>query len=298
MTRDWIDWDEKDDHLADYLFDLNGYIILKNAIAPEDLKEMNQWVEDHWDYVDSERRSLTQESGAWIGNVETHTYSGADGCNFQNIIEAGPVFRRLITYPAWIQRCRRWINPDNRLSIHENFLNVRGSGGYIGIHSGGAVPICYMTFRQANTGEWMVGQINIIMALQDIGPGDGPTTLIPGSHKSALRHPKLLEDVYRSDAAAGEQIGMVELYLKAGDVLMFTDSITHGSSARTNPGHRRIVLYRYSPALLRTRFEYVPSEELLSNLTEEQRSIIQPIPPRFAPGQVYGPLAVRAVQPG
>ncbi len=285
MAQDWVDATEKDEYLVDYLFDLNGYIILKNAIAAQDLQEMNQWVEDHWDYVDAERRSLAHESGAWIGHVETHTYSGADGCNFQNIVEAGPAFRRLITYPAWISRCRRWINPDNGLSIHENFLNVRGSGGYIGIHSGGAMPICYMTFRQANTGEWMVGQINIIMALQHIGPGDGPTTIIPGSHKSAMRHPKLQENVYRSDAAAGEQIGMVELYLKAGDVLMFTDAITHGSAARTNPGHRRIVLYRYSPAFLRSRFEYMPSEALLASLTEEQRRIIQPIPPRSAPVQ-------------
>ena len=291
MTRNWIDVDENDEYLADYLFDLNGYLILKNAVAPGDIKEMNQWIEDHWGFVDSTRRSVTQESGAWIGNVETHTYSGADGCNFQNIIEAGPVFRRLINYPSWIHLVRRWISPVNGLSIHENFLNVRGSGGYIGIHSGGANPISYMTFRQANTGEWMVGQINVIMALQDIGPGDGPTTLIPGSHKSVLRHPQLLEDVYRSDAAAGEQVGMVELYLKAGDALMFTDAITHGSAARSNPGHRRIVLYRYSPALLHTRFEYVPSAELLSNLTDEQRSIIQPIPPRFAPGKGYAPPA-------
>lgn len=287
MAQDWIDAFDTDEYLADYLFDLNGYLILKNAIASDDLKDMNQWVEDHWSYVDSKRRSTSQDSGAWIGHVETHTYSGADGCNFQNIIEAAPVFHRLINYPAWIERCRRWVNPANGLSIHENFLNVRGSGGYIGIHSGGAMPISYMTFRQANTGEWMVGQINIIMALQDIGPGDGPTTIIPGSHKSVLRHPKLLEDIYRSDAAAGEQIGMEELYLKAGDVLMFTDTITHGSAARTNPGHRRIVLYRYSPAFLNTRFGYVPSDSLIASLTEEQRSIIRPVPPRFAPGQGY-----------
>jgi len=31
--------------------------------------------------------------------------------------------------------------------------------------------------------------------------------------------------------------------------------------------------------------DYVPSRELLESLTDEQRSIIQPIPPRFAPGQ-------------
>lgn len=277
---------EKDEYLIDYFFDLHGYLILKGALEQEDLREMNQWVDDHWEYVEGKRRNLQQQqSGAWIGNVETHTYSGPDGCNFQNIIEGGPVFRRLINYPAWIGHCRRWINPVNGISIHENLLNVRGPGGYIGIHGGGAIPLCYLTFRQENTGEWMVGQINVIGALQDVGPGDGATTLIPGSHKSAMRHPMLKEQGYRSDAAAGNQAGMEELYLEAGDVLMFTDAITHGSAARTNEGYRRTTLYRYSPRFLRSRFHYVPSRELLESLDDEQRSIIQPIPPRFAPGQ-------------
>lgn len=283
MSRDWIDRDETDEYLVDYLFDLNGYLVLKNAIELQHLVEMNAWVDGHWDYVNGKRRSSSEDTGVWAGNIETHTYSDADGCNFQNIIEGGPVFQKLITYPAWIERCRRWVSPINGLSIHENFLNVRGAGGFIGIHSGGANPITYMTFRQANTGEWMVGQINIIMALQDIGPGDGPTTLIPGSHKSAVRHPKLLEGIYRSDAAAGEQVGMKELYLKAGDALLFTDAITHGSAARTKAGFRRIVLYRYSGAFLSTRFNYVPSPGLLASLTDEQRKIVQPIPPRYAP---------------
>ena len=268
-----------------YLFDLNGYIILKKAIGQDDLAEMNQWVDDHWEHVEGARRSNEEGSGAWIGNVETHTYSDADGCNFQNIIEGGAVFRRLINYPAWIEHCRRWINPINGLSIHENLLNVRGRGGYIGIHGGGALPLFYLTFRQQNTGEWMVGQINVIGALQDIGPGDGATTVIPGSHKSAMRHPLLTEEVYRSDDAAGNQIGMKELHMETGDVLMLTDAMTHGSADRTNDGCRRITLYRYSPRYLRSRFHYVPSQALLESLDEEQRSIIQPIPPRFAPGQ-------------
>ncbi|MBM3280127.1 MAG: phytanoyl-CoA dioxygenase family protein [Candidatus Handelsmanbacteria bacterium] len=284
---DRVDAAEKDEYLIDYLFDLNGYLILKNAFDLQDLREMNQWVKDHWDYVEGKRRGKDQAEGAWNGGVETHTYSGPDGCNFQNIIEGGAVFRRLINYPAWIGHCRRWINPINGVSIHENLLNVRGSGGYIGIHGGGAIPLCYLTFRNEHTGEWMVGQINVIGALGDVGPGDGPTSLIPGSHKSAMKHPKLTEQYYRSDDAAGNQMGMEELYLEAGDVLMFTDAITHGSAARTNPGYRRTTLYRYSPRFLRSRFHYVPSRELWAELTEEQRSIIQPIPPRFAPGQGY-----------
>ena len=287
MTKDWVDVGEEDEYLIDYLFDLHGYLIVKGAICADDLAEANRWVDDHWEHVTGIRRQGDKD-GAWIGNVETHTYSDADGCNFQNIIEGGPVFRRLITYPAWIGHCRRWINPVNRLSLHENLLNVRGSGGYIGIHCGGALPISYLTFRQENTGEWMVGQVNVIGALSDVGPGDGATTVIPGSHKSAIRHPKLTELTYRSDDAAGNQVGMEEVYLEAGDVLMLTDALTHGSAARTNEGHRRITLYRYSPVMVRNRFNYQPSPELLEAMDEEQRAIVEAMPPRFAPGQSRG----------
>ena len=80
---------------------------------------------------------------------------------------------------------------------------------------------------------------------------------------------------------------MKEMHLEAGDTVLFTDAMTHGSAARTNDGYRRMILYRYSPRFLRSRFHYVPSKELLDCLDEEQRGIIEPIPPRFAPGQSY-----------
>ena len=218
--------------------------------------------------------------------METHTYSGADGINFQNIVEAGPVFERHIDHPCWTPHVRRFIDAErNGLSLHETLLNIRGQGGYIGIHSGGHLSIPYMSFRQPNTGAWMVGQINVITALTDIGPGDGATTIIRGSHKAALPHPKQSEKglVYRSDEAAGIARGMQEMHVEKGDVLMFTDAITHGSAERTNSGYRRMVLYRYSPRWIRERFHYEPSERLLASLTDEQRQIVQPLARRRPP---------------
>ena len=286
MQEPIIPPDCDDEYYVDYLFDLNGYLILKDAIAPEDVAALNQWIDDHWEYVEQGAEQGTPETaGQWIGNVETHTYQGADGLNFQNVIEAGEVFEKLIDYPAWTDRIQRYVNPVNGLSIHENLITVRGKGGYIGPHCGGHLSIIYMTFRQPNTGEWMVGQINVFMALTDIGPGDGPTTLIPGSHKARFPHPVLSDEkistVYRGDFPGGEAAGMKPLYMNAGDVAMFTDTITHGSLARENEGYRRNVLYRYSPLWIRSRFHYVPSEGLLDRLTEDRRKIIQPIPPRM-----------------
>ena len=282
-----------ENHVQDYLFDLQGYLVLKNAISAADLREMNQWIDDHAAYVKQpwSTDGDPKKKGRWIGgHIETQTYNEENGVNFQSIIEGGPVFERLIDHPAWIDLVKKYIHSSaNGLSIHENFLNVRGPGGYLHIHCGGHVPLSYLTFRQNNTGEWMVGQINVLMALNDIGEGDGPPVLIPGSHKCTEIHPRLEEDgrglIYDSVSGkpAGTAIAMQEMYLKAGDVLLFTDAITHGSAERANPGYRRTIVYRYSPKYVRERFNYQISEELLQRLTPERRAIIEPNAPRRPP---------------
>ena len=280
-----------DQEFQDYLFDLQGYLVLENAISEEDLEKMNAWIDAHWAYVEEPWAENTEDKRIprWIGNIETHTYNIENGVNFQNIIEGGAVFEKLIDHPAWINLVRKYVHEVNGLSIHENFLNVRGPGGFIHIHCGGHVPLSYLTFRQEQTGEWMVGQINVLMALNDIGPGDGAPVLVPGSHKSTEIHPRLKVDgkglVYDgvSGKPAGTAFGTQEIYLKAGDVVMFTDKITHGSAERTNDGYRRSIVYRYSPRYVRERFDYPHSDELLARLTPDQRKIIQPTSVRRPP---------------
>ena len=215
-----------DNDVQDYLFDLQGYLVLKNAISAADLREMNQWIDDHASYVQEpwSTDGDPKKKGRWIGgHIETQTYNEENGVNFQSIIEGGPIFEKLIDHPAWIDLVKKYIHSSaNGLSIHENFLNVRGPGGYLHIHCGGHVPLSYLTFRQNNTGEWMVGQINVLMALNDIGEGDGPPVLIPGSHKCTEIHPRLEVDgrglIYDSVSGkpAGTAIAMQEMYLEGG----------------------------------------------------------------------------------
>jgi hypothetical protein len=60
---------------------------------------------------------------------------------------------------------------------------MHGSGGADGTTaSPGSMKSQY---RFAN-GAFMSGQINMALALSDIGPGDGATMLLPGSHKANL----------------------------------------------------------------------------------------------------------------
>ena len=122
----------------------------------------------------------------------------------------------------------------------------------------------------------MCGQVNILIALTDIGPGDGGTMLIPGSHKSNFKHPH--HDRHRmSPHATVEGLeGAIEVHMKAGDALLFVDGISHGSAKRANKGIRRIVVYRYGPSWGNFRHGYQPSPELLERLTPQRRKIVHP----------------------
>ena len=120
--------------------------------------------------------------------------------------------------------------------------------------------------------------------------GDGGTSIVPASHKARLLHPAIAayptpQDAWDAGVNGQDTAGMCEVNMKAGDALMFSDALCHGSVPRINPGERRIMVYRYSPQLLADRMGYLPSDEFLAKLTDSQRKIVQPVTPKGRPGR-------------
>lgn len=260
--------------VEDYLFDLRGYVLLEQALDLADVRRVNE-------ATDSIPRLAP---GEWYGNVQRQDHFANRGVNLQNIVEAGSVFEELIDHPAWIEHVTRYVGDEAGIFIDECFVNLRGPGECINLHSGGHQNRHRTRFGY-HDGEFRCGQINVLVALTDIGPGDGATVVVPASHKSNLCHPYLdrpYSEVVKEapqDVLASEEVSM-----RAGDALVFVDALCHGAAARVNPGIRRILVYRYGPYWGQTRFGYRPSAELLARLTPARRKIIQPIAPRLPPG--------------
>ena len=63
------------------------------------------------------------------------------------------------------------------------FINIRGVGHYIGCHCGGPAGMNYDPRYNAGitAGRWQVQYLSLLVALTDIGDGDGATVLVPGS---------------------------------------------------------------------------------------------------------------------
>jgi hypothetical protein len=265
--------------LQDFLFDLRGYLILENAIDKSLLGDLNKAFDAFPDI----------QFGEWWGNVQRLDNNGYAGLELQNIVEAGMPFETLIDHPSWIDRVRRYCGEDGTyvegLYIDECFASVRRNGGYFPLHSGGQDGVVRNQFRFVN-GKFRCGQVNILLALTDIGPGDGGTRILPGSHKSNIAHPVFARNFSERVKDEDEVVeGSIEVNMKAGDALMFVDALSHGATRRVNPGDRRVVIYRYGPSWGNTRYGFRYSQELLDRLTPSQRNILEPITPRSSGAQ-------------
>ena len=256
--------------LDDFFFDLNGYLILKNAVNQDLLARLNAAFDALPDI----------EFGQWHGNAQRRDYTQHTGYELHNVVEAGEPFEELIDHPSWIDYLRHYCGDENSytqgLFIDEAIASIRKSGGHHPVHSGGYQGSTRGSYQYKH-GVFRCGQCNIILALTDIGPGDGPTMVIPGSHKSNLPHPQAGD--YAKGDVMDTLVGAIPVHLTKGDALLFVDGLMHGGSSRTNPGQRRITIYRYGPSWAATRFGFEYSQALLSRLTPSRRKILQPIPP-------------------
>ena len=85
-------------------------------------------------------------------------------------------------------------------------------------------------------GKMYNGLIVVMYALEDVHPGDGGLICVPGSHKSNFRY-RLPVD---SHLVANPSF-------MAGDMLIFTEALVHGTTTWTSDQRRRALLYKYSP---------------------------------------------------
>ena len=111
----------------------------------------------------------------------------------------------------------------------------------------------------------------VTWALTDAPPGQGGFACVPGSHKANYPCP---EDIlyFERDPGCVAQVPM-----RAGDVVIFTEALTHGTHPWTAAHQRRSLLYKYAPKHLAWgRYDRHRNDDVYDLLTERQRRLLEP----------------------
>ena len=192
-----------------YEFDLNGYIIYRDLIAPDDVTRMNQ-------LIDAEQ--------------------GGDFPHSFGFLNLDPVFMDLMAHPRTLKIMRTIIGDWLRLDHTYGLQMTRETEVRDNLHGGLRADHGEHQYQWAYNKMWN-GLIVVMYALEDINPGDGGLICVPGSHKANINSYKPPVDSPL----------VVNPAVKAGDMLIFTEALVHGTITWTGAGRRRALLYKYSP---------------------------------------------------
>jgi len=224
-----------------YLYDLRGYLVLEQALAPELVDRLNQTVD--------ELESLGDEAATTRGakrhyvrpdNVYAQMGSGGELSDYYcNVLSYGGVFEELIDLPTTLPYVEEMIDVPCRLDA-ASFMS-RTRAGAFRFHHGGAELLPYSEYA-VEDGHFQCVSVKISFALTDVGVEDGCLAVIPGSHKSNFANPlvgQIPDPVHP----------LVEpLPCRAGDAVVFSEDLSHGAVENRGQRVRRTLFYSYAPA--------------------------------------------------
>jgi hypothetical protein len=192
---------------------------------------------------------------------------------FSRHLHTDPGFVALLDHPAVLPVVSELCGTGVRLDHAYGLVMDRGQSG-LGLHGGGT-PFDPAQFFVVRGGAISCGLVAVQWPLVDQRPGDGGFCCIPGSHKASFELPP--------DADPTSLVR--EVPLGAGDVVLFTEALTHGTLPWRAARQRRALFYKYSPGSSSWGRDEAYDPSLWGLLTDRQRLL-------FEGAYVYGRQAV------
>ncbi len=236
-----------------YLFDLQGFLVVPNALDAAQLAALNTLMDEH----------LQAEVAP-----DAHTH------RFGNLLSWGQPYLDVIDNAHITPYLEALLGERFRLD-HDYADVIRSGKGPIGttLH-GGATPFDPTAYYHYDNGRMNNGLTVVAYNLKVVRPGDGGFACVPGSHKSNLPFPREWRDLETLHPCVQPVTG------PAGTAILFTEALTHGTLPWRGADERRTIFYKYSPHPLSWSAYYYEVREF-AHLTERQRAILEPPNARY-----------------
>ncbi|MCX5658657.1 MAG: phytanoyl-CoA dioxygenase family protein [Planctomycetota bacterium] len=213
-----------------FLFDLQGFVILRQAIEPELVADLLAAVRrcEARDYDDAAWKAKVT-----VGKPSSTKDVGEGSIRLNGLPRLDPAFDRLIAHPAVLPLLRDF-QGDPQLINTWSITKSRGCPS--GWWHAGIPPSEY----QVVNGAIRTPMLNVVTMLTDNTAGDGCLIVQPGSHKKNFALPG---ETYGK--MGRETPGCIEVTGKAGDVVLFTEALHHNGDDKKTDGLRTNLYFNH-----------------------------------------------------
>lgn len=261
--------------LEKFLFDLNGFLVLRGVLSPEEVAAANA-------AVDAKQGLLHSRDKPALRNTKAGSPLDAAGPRYDMggmLAWEKPhcdTFRKMLAHPKLVPYITELCGVGYRLDHQPMVIaQERDSEGF-SLHGG---PISSdgrfnpeLQYRSSGGQQW-TSLLAVSFSLCDHNPGDGGFCIVRGSHKLTMPVPK--EFATGEAAAFGEHVHQPTT--KAGDVVLWSEATVHGATAWRGAHQRRIALYRFAPGNMGYGRGYLEVDPVaLEGMTAQQRAVLEP----------------------
>ncbi len=170
-----------------YLFDLNGYLVIENALSPDEVRRCNEAIEHHSEQIWEMADSLTGGSQPLAGTSRRKELGGMLAWERPHC----EIFRQLLVHPRVAPILNGVLGQRYRLDHGPGLVAMDpGCEGHR-LHNGGADRGHDLTGVYLVRNDCIFTGLTVLeYMLADEGPGDGGLAVVPGSHKANYRCPR------------------------------------------------------------------------------------------------------------
>ena len=239
--------------------EIYGYVIIENVLTQSEVDVVKDTLYD----IEADFRRTGELPGPNCFNTSTsETFFRID-----NLPHLAPCFFDYITHPFIVGMAEEIIGGPARLSQSDAHIRrpVENKEDHFGFHRG--INPAYSHYEQ---GLYHFSFVKALTNLTDLGPDDGGTTVIAGTHKVPTNVPQ--EAIV---AAAMDDRSMIhQVEAPAGSTLLFYESLLHASGIIKSNRDRLLVLGGYVPSMFQAWNRYDPDPDFAKALSDQHRALI------------------------
>ena len=241
-----------------YLFDVFGYLLIENALTPEELN------------------TCQDATDRYINTPEDELPPGfeIDGKRHLHGFAFDPCLEALTRHPSIWPIIKELTNNKPRLISGTLQVDRPGEEAVGGLHCAREGFGWESTRYETHHGHIFCDDLIVFPYMDTVYPGDGGLIVLPGSHKAAFPRPEGLFNNGLMHTVDDLAPGVVNVTPKAGDIIITTEMMTHGILEwQPKDRIRRMLVLRYKTQFAGLVQPY--PDEIVARLSPETLELIQ-----------------------
>ena len=248
-----------------YYLDVYGYVVIENALTEDETGNLHEAMQR----LKRDFLRCDDPASAIVRNCRLSTHR-PHHLHFAHILEVDPAIFDYLTHPRLVGMAEELVGGNVRLEESEAITNSRNpkadgsEPARFGFHVGTWPDVGTYTANDL----YHCTFVKTLTNLTELGPDDGGTVCIPGSHKIAGDREAII-------AAAYEDPSLIhQVVASAGSTLLFGEALIHSRGQIRSDRERCLVIGGYTPPMFQAWNGQEPSPAFIEETPEHLRPFI------------------------